>query len=166
MNVAHVVSERSLCDRDKVGAVVVSVANRMVDTGYNGPPRGMHREEAGCVNWCPRAQSRPAFIAIDPMEQDPAKRYAGLRDHLNPAYDDCPSIHAEANALLFGDRSQRVHGTIYITSGVCGGCAKLIANSGLARVVCDTSHAAPHRDSSLWFDWLRNCGLRVDEMKH
>ena len=154
MNTAHVMAERSLCDRDKVGAVVVSVGNRLVDTGYNGPPRGMHREEAGCTNWCDRAQSVLRATQL------------GRARDLDAEYRDCPSIHAEANALLFGDRTQRQHGTIYITSGVCGGCAKLIANSGLKRVVCDTSHAAPHRDSSTWFDWLRNCGLRVDEMKH
>jgi dCMP deaminase len=147
MNMAHVIAERSLCDRDKVGAVVVSATNRLLDTGYNGPPRGMPRDESGCANWCPRAA-------------------VGLKRAPNPAYDDCNSIHAEANALLFGDRSQRAYGTIYISSGVCSGCAKLIANSGLTRVVCDVTHVMPHRDSDMWFTWLRHCGLRVDEMKH
>jgi dCMP deaminase len=157
MNVAMVVAERSLCDRDKVGAVVVDYSNRIVDTGYNGPPRGFNPmrilgayeidyEGTSCHNWCHRA----------------------IRDNqgLDPNYEDCPSLHAEANALMFSDRRHREGGTIYITSGVCGGCAKLIANSGLARVVCDITHAQPHRDSSSWFDFMRNCGLIVDEMRH
>ena len=145
---AMVIAERSLCDRDKVGAVVVSRQNRIVDTGYNGPPRGMPREETGCVNWCPRAK----------------------RSSLDPAYDDCHALHAEVNALTSTDRAQREGGTIYVSSGVCGSCAKLIANSGLVRVVCDTTHSASpqfaHRSSGKWFAWLTLCGLQVEEMKH
>lgn len=147
MNVAMVVAERSLCDRDKVGAVIVSSTNRIVDTGYNGPPRGMYRDESGCVAWCPRAR-------------------AGGGVELYPNYEDCPALHAEANALMFSDRRLRENGTIYISSGVCGGCAKLIANSGLARVVCDVSHIAAHRDTAKWFAWMSRCGLDVMEMKH
>lgn len=47
----------------------------------------------------------------------------------------CVSLHAEANALVVCDRTQRELGTIYTTSIPCYDCAKLIANSGLARVV-------------------------------
>lgn len=148
MNVAMVVAERSLCDRDKVGAVVVSAGNRIVDTGYNGPPRGMPLVGGGCSNWCERGKPKTAYptLAID--------------------YHDCPALHAEANALMFSDRRLREGGTIYISSGVCGGCAKLIANSGVARVVCDTSHTPEHRNSDDWFAFMKRCGLEVTEMKH
>jgi dCMP deaminase len=153
MQVAHVMAQRSLCDRDQVGAVVVSTSNRIVDTGYNGPPRGMPRDEpeVGCRRWCMRgASSRDT--------------YGQMHEGLNPLYDDCHSIHAEANALLFGERTQREGGTIYITSGVCGACAKLIANSGLKRVVCDMGNHAPHRNSGEWFAWLRLCGVECVEV--
>lgn len=153
MNAAMVIAERSLCDRDKVGAVVVDRSNRIVDTGYNGAPRGLLTGDRGCINWCPRAV--PAVDEVVP-----------IRGRLDPHYDDCSALHAEANALMFSDRRHREGGTIYVTSSICGGCAKLISNSGLIRVVCDTSHTPPHRDSGAWFDFMRDCGLTVDEMRH
>jgi deoxycytidylate deaminase len=164
MNVAMVIAERSLCDRDKVGAVVVDASNRIVDTGYNGPPRGFRAGmDDNCTNWCKRAQT-VTDVPRDFGDRGIIPILTGRTLALN--YEDCPSLHAEANALMFSDRRLRVDGTIYITSGVCGGCAKLIANSGLTRVVCDTTHLMPHRDSTTWFDFMRNCGLTVDEMRH
>lgn len=159
---AMVIAERSLCERDKVGAVVVSANNRIVDTGYNGPPRGMHRDESGCENWCPRAKKRTTFKRE--IQGEMRDILTGMT--LDAHYDDCHSLHAEANALMFGDRAQREGGTIYVSSGVCGGCAKLIANSGLKRVVCDVSHVHAHRSSGEWFAWLTLCGLQVEEMTH
>jgi deoxycytidylate deaminase len=91
-----------------------------------------------------------------------------LRDlgavEISPAYDDCPALHAEANALMFSDRAQREGGTIYVSSGTCGGCAKLVANSGLKRAVYATTslpHGHSHRNSDQWYDFLRDCGLEV-----
>ena len=165
MQVAHVIAQRSLCDRDQVGAVVASTSNRIVDTGYNGPPRGMPRDEpeTGCKSWCPRARGP----ACDNYEIHPPHGNCAGWPGLHYAYGDCHSVHAEANALLFGDRTQREGGTIYITSGVCGACAKLIANSGLKRVVCDVGNSPPyagHRNSGEWFAWLRLCGVECVEV--
>ncbi len=166
MNMAMVIAERSLCERDKVGAVVVSQSNRIIDTGYNGPPAGMMRHgtvsEAGCTMWCPRA--RQSYE--NEMQRKRLGDIGAFEAPLHEGYLDCHALHAEANALMFGDRAEREGGTIYISSGVCGGCAKLIANSGLKRVVCDVTHAAPHRSSGEWFAWLELCGITVEEMTH
>jgi deoxycytidylate deaminase len=81
---------------------------------------------------------------------------------LSATYDDCPSLHAEANALITSDRSLRVGGTIYITSDVCMGCAKLIANSGLTRVYVKTGRYDKHRSPEKSYDFLRQCGLTVE----
>lgn len=165
MAVAHIVARRSLCDRDQVGAVVVSASNRIVDTGYNGPPRGMPQGGRTCSSWCPRARRRSHKPDCGLITTHHLTCTCGAYDHaLNPDYDDCHSLHAEANALMFGDRTQREGGTIYISSGVCGGCAKLVANSGLLRVVCDTSTAAPHRNSGGWFAWLELCGVKCESV--
>lgn len=51
----------------------------------------------------------------------------------------CISNHAEANCLLHADRSRIEGGTIYVSAKPCLGCAKLIANSGLNRVVWRTT---------------------------
>lgn len=187
MAMAELIGRRSLCDRDQVGAVVVSATNRIVDTGYNGPPRGMVQVGGTCVNWCPRAQKKvgwhlppepfaaelvvedhEAFVVMTsgtpiPMSDEKLLSIGATKVELDSTYEDCPSLHAEANALMFSDRRLREHGTIYISSGVCGGCAKLVANSGLTRVVCRRSDT-PHRNTAKWLDFMRGCGLKVDEV--
>lgn len=50
------------------------------------------------------------------------------------AYDNCIANHAEANALLYADRTAIEGGSLYVTDEPCRGCWKLIANSGLVRV--------------------------------
>jgi len=156
MAVAKTIGQRSLCVRDQVGAVVVSAANRIIDTGYNGPPAGFPGSaidgvwKIPCTNWCPRAQTN--------IQSELGRR---AQDHLDPSYGDCPALHAEANALMFGDRTQREGGTIYVTSGTCAACAKLVANSGLARAVYVGSGRFSHRDSQKWYDFMVDCGLEV-----
>lgn len=60
------------------------------------------------------------------------------------------------------DRSKREGGTIYVTSHVCFGCAKLIANSGLARVVVSTTDEHAHRNPQASYRFLIECGIKVD----
>jgi dCMP deaminase len=156
--VARVVSERSLCDRDRVGAVIVDSTNRIVSTAYNGPPSGyihtrMDKPER-CSQWCTRATNTPTLLDCT------AEEIRGLQ----PDYSDCPSLHAEANALSVCDRSTREAGTIYVTSHVCSACAKLIANSGLKRVVVRPSASADHRRSDNWYTFLRHCRVLVSVM--
>ena len=148
LEVANVVAKRSLCVRDQVGAVIVSTANRIISTGYNGPPSGFEHNEHPCSQWCARARA----------SQVPGTTQLALD------YTDCPSLHAEANALSVCDRLVREGGTIYVTSHVCFNCAKLIANSGLT-----TLHVAPavflesvqHRDPRKSYDFLERCGITV-----
>ena len=111
MKVAEAVAQRSICLRDKVGAVIISTDQRVVGTGYNGQPSGFPED---CVS-CPRR----------------LKGGEGLDDF----YSDCTSIHAEANCLLYSDMSRRQGGTLYVTRSPCWGCCKIIANSGIQSVV-------------------------------
>lgn len=148
--VAKTIARRSLCSRDQVGAVIVSKSNRLLETGYNGPPAGFQTDNQPCTSWCVRAT--PAALQVAPRALD--KNYA-----------DCPALHAEANALLRGDRAAREGGTIYVTSGVCFGCAKLIANSGLAMVVAvDPTlriERHKHRNTEKSYAFLEQCGITV-----
>lgn len=79
-------------------------------------------------------------------------------------YSDCPSLHAEANALMTSDRSLRVGGTIYVTSHPCMGCAKLIANSGLTGVFVGHDGTHEYRRDPAVYGYLMNLGTRVWEM--
>lgn len=168
---AKIIAQRSLCSRDQVGAVVVDRSNRIVDTGYNGPPAGFNprREthavdpQMPCHNWCPRA-AYSDWIHNSAGEDCPSIVDDNAFHGPQKDYSDCPALHAEANALMFSDRRLREGGTIYVSSGTCGGCAKLVANSGLIRAVyapTQRADGAPHRDSDRWYDFLRDCGLEV-----
>jgi dCMP deaminase len=158
MAVARTVALRSLCERDRVGAVIVSKSNRLLETGYNGPPSGFRTDGVGCSSWCTRAMySSGPYSAgtTDTIDFPP-------RPNLKPDYSDCPSLHAEANALMRGDRSAREGGTIYVTSGMCFGCGKLVANSGLALVVIDeVGNPNSHRNCEKTYRFLESCGLTV-----
>jgi dCMP deaminase len=133
LELARTTSTRATCSRRKHGAVIVK-GRRIVATGYNGGPSGYpHCEEGGC----PRATSD-------------AKQ--------GHDYERCIAIHAEANALLFSSPEERDGSSLYCTGAPCFGCAKLIANSGVAEVV-----AAGNRYDG-WEevrDFLRTAGVRV-----
>ena len=143
MEVADVVSQRSRCSRAHIGAVIVDSNQRVCATGYNGPAANLG-VYGDCVNWCDRAK--------------------GLTD-LSSAYDGCPSIHAEANALLYVDRTSVQGGTIYVTGAPCMQCAKLISNSGLATVVCRIRETDKHRNPDAVLQYLRDCMISVTTIK-
>jgi dCMP deaminase len=143
MNVADVIANRSPCSRRQVGAVIVDETNRIVATGYNGFPAGYLLPDGYdpvCDVDCPRAQ-RGAIVGV--------------------SYDNCLTIHAEANALMFTDRRDREGGTIYVTSAICFTCAKQVANSGVMRVVMRISPEDRHRKPEQSIKFLEAAGIEV-----
>lgn len=128
----------STCAKRQYFAVVIAPNKRVAGVGYNGSPPGMKH----CVDGaCPRLLEGAAS---------------------GSNYDSCISQHAEAGALLWSDQSLRQGGTIIVNGPPCMGCAKLIASSGVVRLVC-------YSDSS-YADWLSvkefisNAGITVMEM--
>lgn len=139
MDVARAVGQRSLCERAQVGAVVVSAQGRIEASGYNGPPAG-YPVQGTCSLWCERSSRNASGTSY------------GL---------SCPSVHAEANALLYTDRSRIEGGTIYASRSCCADCAKLIANSGIKRVVMRVIPEDEHRNPKDVTAFLEQCGLEV-----
>ena len=139
MHVADTVALRSRCSRAQIGAVVISKDQRISSTGYNGPAASFP-VEGDCIDWCPRAQG------VTPLDN---------------MYDTCPAIHAEANALLYVDRSRMEGGTIYITDASCMQCAKLVSNSGVSRVVMRILSKAKHRQPEIVLEYYRKCNIEV-----
>lgn len=137
---AHLLGARSRCTRAKVGAVIVAEDQTVVSASYNGPPAGFPGE-GDCSNWCPRAMG------------------AG---ELSPTYDDCPAAHAEANGIARADFSRMKNATIYVSSMCCKGCAKLVANSGITRVVVPAEDGRDYRNPQATIEFLQNCGIQVD----
>lgn len=142
MSVADGIARRSRCSRAQVGVALVSADQRLLSAAYNGPPRGLD-VEGSCVNWCPRAQ-----------------RTSGTPD---PFYDDCHSAHGESNAIARADFTQMDGSSIYVTTSMCKGCAKIVANSGVSRVVFRyvDDGSDDYRSPSITEDFLKACGLEV-----
>lgn len=99
----------STCGKKKYAAILVDDFGHIVGFGYNGGPSGsLHCEDGGC----------PRFKEMSPSGSN---------------YDNCISIHAEANAFLHSDYSARPT-KIYVNGPPCITCAKMIANSTVTDV--------------------------------
>ena len=105
----------STCSKGQVFSVIVDEHQRIVGTGYNGVPSGMtHCVDGGC----PRANSNvPSGSTYDSGP--------GL----------CLAAHAEVNALAHGDGTRYHKSTLYVNVMPCLGCLRVIAASGIKRVV-------------------------------
>lgn len=101
----------STCDKRKYAAFILAPNGRVVGFGYNGSPPGHAHCNQGA---CPRLQ-----------ENSPN----------GSNYDNCIANHAESNALIWSDINARQGGTLIVNGPPCYGCSKLIASSGIARVV-------------------------------
>jgi dCMP deaminase len=120
LDIALSVAARSTCLRRKFGAVIVKGDN-IVGTGYNGNARGViNCYEVGCI-----------------------KDMKGLPS--NSAYDLCPAVHAEENAIINSSRSDRIGARLYIAglnpdggytrADPCQRCKRKIINSEISEVV-------------------------------
>lgn len=112
MDITKVVATRSTCLRRQVGAVIVK-GKRLLTSGYNGAPQGLrHCGEVGCLR---EQRAVPS----------------GERHEL------CRGTHAEQNAIvqaaLYGVAIDGA--TLYCTHQPCSGCAKMIINAGIKRIV-------------------------------
>lgn len=135
--IAEAVSERADCTRRKVGAVIVK-DNRIVSTGYNGAPAGRQ----GCLaGGCPRG--RHYEIGCDTCACGtgwPCPDYVEPGSSYDTGPGACVSIHAEANAIIYGDYEKMRGATIYITDEPCAGCRKMIEAAGIWVIVTPVSY--------------------------
>ena len=101
----------STCSKRQYASIVVAKNKRVIGFGYNGSPPGVEHCSDG---FCPRAKEMSSP---------------------GSAYDNCISQHAEAGALLWSDPGLRIGATLIVNGTPCMGCAKLIASSGVSRLV-------------------------------
>lgn len=140
MSVAEVAAQRSLCSRAQVGAVVVTADNRAVSTGHNGPPPGFEHDNRLCKEWCPRAQPGA---------------------DISPSYDKCESLHAEVNGVIRANFTEIRGGTIYVSGAVCINCARVIAASGLSRIVHRVDATMAYRNPERVEAYLQSVGIEI-----
>ncbi len=115
MELAKTIGSWSSCFQAnrKIGAVIV-LNKRILTTGYNGAPAGV----TSCME---RGECMRRKLDIP----------SGTRQEL------CYAIHAEQNAIIQAAKlGVSIEGaTMYCTHQPCVICAKMIVNSGIARVV-------------------------------
>jgi dCMP deaminase len=128
LNIALSVAERSTCLRRKFGAVIVK-DNIIVGTGYNGTARSVvNCHELGCIK--------------DEMNTQSGKDY-----------DYCPAVHAEENAIINSNRTDRIDAKLYLAgldregkltvSLPCQRCKRKIINSQIEEVIILNSDGTP-----------------------
>lgn len=121
LGIAEAIAARSTCLRRQYGAVIVK-DGVIVSTGYNGSPR--HADNCCDVGYCWRAAHNIPH---------------GER------YEMCQAVHAEANAIINGNRADMVGSTLYLVgiedgkrvpdAKPCMLCEKLIINAQIEKVV-------------------------------
>lgn len=125
---------------------------------------------AGAESMARCVDNRYFALVLDPEGRVVGAGYNGTPSGLANCPDGCPkargedrcyAVHAEANALLYSDRTARQGGTIYINGVPCLECAKLIAGSGLARVVLDQRGRSMRPDKLSGLALMREAGLTV-----
>ena len=111
--IADLVSTRSTCLRNHVGAVIVK-ESKILATGYNGAPKGLpHCEElGGCL-----------------------REKLGVKS--GERHELCRGLHAEQNAIIQAAyHGVNVNGAvIYCTTLPCSICTKMIINAGITEIV-------------------------------
>jgi len=140
MSFADSIARRSKCSRAQVGSVLVSGDQSVLSASYNGPPPN-YPAEGSCVSWCPRARGEGGT---------------------GSSYDNCPSVHAEVNAIARADHSRISGATVYTNRSTCYGCAKTLAAAGVVRVVHRVTNDDLHRDPDAVEEFLRTCGVVVE----
>jgi dCMP deaminase len=111
MSCDHLAKTFSTCAKRQYFAVIIGDNKRLLSQGYNGSPPGMGHCNEG---YCPRYKNGSPSGSI---------------------YDDCIATHAEANAIMWADPHARKDATLIINGSPCYGCAKLIVNSGIRRII-------------------------------
>ena len=142
LDLADVVSRRSICLRRRYGAVIVK-NDEVISTGYVGAPRG--RKNCSDLGFC-------------------------LRQKMNiprgERYELCRSVHAEANAIISAERERMLGGALYLTgrevstgeyiknSCSCSMCKRQIINAGIETVYIRDDE--DHYRTIAVQDWIDN----------
>jgi len=99
--------------RRKVGAIIVDEKYHILSTGYNGVPSGFKH----CID-------EPCIGAKDPTGNS----------------ERCMAVHAEVNAMLQCSRINDAR-TLYVSCTPCIGCAKMICNTPIKRIIASSAYA-------------------------
>jgi len=115
MKVAEMISNRSNCIKQKVGAIIVKEF-KIISSGYNGKASGLKNcYEGGCKRCFSEAKQGENM-------------------------GDCVCLHAEQNALLEIGKKESSGATLYTTCFPCDSCASMIVQSKIKKVIYDREY--------------------------
>lgn len=143
MREARLWSGMSKCLSRKIGTVLVK-DNRVIGTGYNGPPSGIphcdHRNDKGEYVDVKYSHS-PQLLSLSDVDFKPSDKCPRQRMGYKSGegMEHCPAVHAEINPILQAARTgiSTVGATLYCYCGTpCINCAKEIIQAGIERIVC------------------------------
>jgi dCMP deaminase len=116
-------------DTTQVGAVAVAPSKQVLETGFNGLPRGVIDK--------PERMERPA-------------KYLW-------------TAHAEENLVSHAARTVLEGSTVYITHLCCSKCARMLVNSGVAKVICgDGQTSMPKEEFEVATQMLWEAGVDLE----
>jgi dCMP deaminase len=146
---AKVASLRSGCNSRPTGAVIVA-NNKIIATGYNGTLPGDQQCTDKGDTFCLRRE-------IGRCDKGPKK------------YFDCPSIHAEQNALNQLAKGGGAHNqilTVYCTLAPCIFCLKNMLSVGVTRIIYELQYESddPVRDAE-WRQKGMKHGIEIKQLK-
>jgi dCMP deaminase len=146
-------SKLSSCVKHAVGCIITDVFGKIVSTGYNGTPAG----HENCCDKFPNFDEQVATIkkeilSVETINRDDFNRVNVMmletaQNNLEKLMKEhhewsaTHEIHAEANAIMHSSPEKRMGGTLYVNLQPCQHCAKLIAGSGVSRVVFGKMYA-------------------------
>lgn len=148
---AFIWSKESHAERLKVGAVL-SKEGRILLTGYNGTISKTSNE---CESICMDCNGN-GKIQLSNLEFEICEECQGKGKITSPYI-----LHAEQNIIVWAARKgiATEDATLYVTHNPCKECAKLIAGSGISRVV----FREYYRDQD-GINFLKNLGIVVDKI--
>lgn len=143
MILAKIAATRSTCLSRPTGAIIVK-DKQVIATGYNGSmPNAMHCSDDGAC----------------------FRRKVGANDLHK--YDNCRSVHAEANAIAQASKKGiSVDGAeIYTTLHPCYVCTKLMVSSGIKKVHYEFEYKfSDGSQDKLWEEALAEAGIEAEQV--
>jgi dCMP deaminase len=148
---ARIWSQQSYCKRLKVGAVL-SKDGRILATGYNGTISGLENRCEDSIWKCKFC----GFESANKIDRCPTCNLEHIEEILTTSDF---VLHAEQNVITFSAKNgiSTKGCTLYITHSPCKQCSKIIAQSGIKRVVYETEYR--DRDG---VEFLEKVGVEVE----
>jgi dCMP deaminase len=145
-----IAEDQNPCYSRHVGAVIVDpVINKVVGTGYNGPPKSVPHcdspEHLRNVVWPQLTQYERDFIEFKPYTcEELVEKWAGCKNcprklikaESGKRLELCSCAHAEANAIVNASQNLTNCHIFCWCPLPCVECTKLIINAGITHVYC------------------------------